>query len=87
MLVASSVDTIIVPRESSWFGFYADNSTSEIVPLRQSDLYKQDRLGLRALDRAGKLHFAKVDCRHRDVPAAACKLQVWDGATRAPFWS
>ena len=83
VLVASSADTIIVPRESSWFGFYADNSTSEIVPLRQSDLYKHDRLGLRALDRAGKLHFAKVDCRHREVPAAACKLQVWDGATRA----
>jgi len=27
VLVRSSVDTIIVPRTSSWFGFYAPNST------------------------------------------------------------
>ena len=34
MLVISSDDTIIVPRESSWFGFYAPNSTEQIVPLQ-----------------------------------------------------
>ena len=34
VLVISSDDTIIVPRESSWFGFYAPNSTEQIVPLQ-----------------------------------------------------
>jgi len=82
VLVASAADTIIVPRESSWFGFYAPNSTSEILPLRQSALYRQDRLGLRALDRAGKLHFASCECKHREVPSETCRLQVWDAATK-----
>lgn len=40
------------PRESSWFGFW-DGDT--VVPLRQQRLYREDWLGLRALDRAGRL--------------------------------
>lgn len=82
VLVASAADTIIVPRESSWFGFYAPNSTTDIEPLRKSSLYTKDLIGLRALDRAGKLHFASCDCKHREVPTEACKLQVWDDVTK-----
>ena len=109
MLVISSDDTIIVPRESSWFGFYAPNSTEQIVPLQvhardrprparpparpliltaaapsaqRSPLYTSDLIGLRALDRGGRLHFAACDCKHIEVPTERCRLQVWDQATR-----
>lgn len=107
VLVISSDDTIIVPRESSWFGFYAPNSTEQIVPLQvrarlpdrparqparpltaaappaqRSPLYTSDLIGLRALDRGGRLHFAACDCKHIEVPTERCRLQVWDQATR-----
>lgn len=36
ILVASTIDQIIVPRESQWFGFFKPNSTTEIVPLHQA---------------------------------------------------
>ena len=82
VLVASTADTIIIPRESSWFAFYAPNSTSEVLPLRQSELYTKDLIGLRTLDRTGRLHFASCHCRHREVPTDLCRLQVWDRASR-----
>jgi hypothetical protein len=80
--VASTIDQIIVPRESQWFGFFKPNSTTEIIPLHQSPLYTEDWIGLRALERAGKLHFASCACHHRDVPSDRCRVQVWDKATR-----
>jgi len=81
--VASSVDLIIVPRESQWFGFFKPNSTTEILPLHQSPLYTDDWIGLRALDKAGKLHFASCACHHRDVPSDRCRVQIWDRLTRS----
>lgn len=80
--MASTIDQIIVPRESQWFGFFKPNSTTEVVPLHQSALYNEDWIGLRALERAGKLHFASCACQHRDVPSDRCRVQVWDRATR-----
>ena len=57
-------DTIIVPRLSSWFGFFRENSTEEVEPLFDSRLYSEDWLGLRALHSSGRLHFAECDCMH-----------------------
>uniref|UniRef100_A0A1L8DPR4 Palmitoyl-protein thioesterase 1 n=2 Tax=Nyssomyia neivai TaxID=330878 RepID=A0A1L8DPR4_9DIPT len=42
-------DTIVQPKESSWFGFYAPGSDEEIVPLEKSRIYQEDRLGLKSL--------------------------------------
>ncbi|XP_059618831.1 palmitoyl-protein thioesterase 1 [Phlebotomus argentipes] len=42
-------DTIVQPVESQWFGFYAPGSDKEILPLKQSRIYLQDRLGLRSM--------------------------------------
>lgn len=49
VLVHSLIDDIIVPRESTMWSFYADNSTSILVSLRESILYKEDLIGLRYL--------------------------------------
>jgi len=53
-------DTVVVPRESEWFGFFKDGSISEKLTLQQMPIYQQDWIGLRALDSQGKLHF--LDC-------------------------
>jgi palmitoyl-protein thioesterase len=31
--VKASKDTVVIPKESEWFGFYADNSLEEVRPL------------------------------------------------------
>lgn len=39
-------DTIVVPRESQWFEFYAPGQDTDIVSLRNSRLYTNVRLTL-----------------------------------------
>jgi len=57
-------DSMVQPRESEWFGFYAPGQDVQVLPLRNTTLYKEDWLGLAKLDAAGKLHFLSVDGDH-----------------------
>ena len=63
LLIKGTQDTIISPRESSWFEFY-DKKGEKIVPLKQSDFYKDDYLGIKALDEQKKLIFATFNQKH-----------------------
>ena len=63
LLVKGSLDTIISPRESSWFEFY-DKKGEKIVPLKQSDFYINDYLGIKALDQKNKLKFVTFNQKH-----------------------
>ena len=62
-LIRSKDDSIIVPKESSWFMFY-DESGKNIVPLEESEFYKKDFIGLRKLNEEGKLSFAEFRDDH-----------------------
>lgn len=64
VLVQFLQDEMVVPRESSLFGFYKAGQTNEIVPLRKSRLYLEDRLGLRALNESERLKMISVPGRH-----------------------
>lgn len=64
VLVQFNGDEMVVPRESSLFGFYAPGQTKYIVPLEESPLYLEDRIGLRKLDETGRLHQIKVPGNH-----------------------
>lgn len=55
VMVKFTGDTIVDPVESEWFGFFAYGDISRIVPLEESRLYKEDRLGLKALDESKRL--------------------------------
>lgn len=37
-------DSMVVPRESEWFGFYAPGQDVEVLPLQQTQLYLEVRL-------------------------------------------
>ena len=63
LLVKGSKDNTITPRESSWFEFY-DKKGQKIVPLRQSDFYKKDYLGIKTLDQKKKLIFVSIAQDH-----------------------
>lgn len=57
VMVKFDGDSIVQPRETEWFGFYAPGQAKKLLTLQQSAIYKQDRLGLKKMDEAGKLVF------------------------------
>ncbi|KAK2155923.1 hypothetical protein LSH36_227g06063 [Paralvinella palmiformis] len=64
VMVMFNNDTMVQPKQTEWFGFYKPGQDKELYTLRQSTLYIEDRLGLRAMDSQGKLHFLSVDGDH-----------------------
>jgi len=63
-LVMFSQDTMIVPKETAQFGFYADSSKKTITKLADSDVIKSDLIGLKALSDAGKIHYHEINGDH-----------------------
>ena len=57
MLLKSSIyqDETVIPRDSGHFDFYADGQDMELLPLRESQIYIEDWIGLRELDETGRL--------------------------------
>lgn len=56
-------DTTSIPKESAWFSEV--NATSgEVTPLKERKLYKDDWLGLKALDEEKRLDFKTVPGQH-----------------------
>ena len=61
--IKGKYDTVITPKDSSWFEFY-DEEGREIVPLNQSDFYINDNIGLRKLMEEGKVSFVEFNEEH-----------------------
>ncbi|XP_021230980.1 palmitoyl-protein thioesterase 1 [Numida meleagris] len=57
-------DTMVDPPISEWFGFYKSGQAKDTIPLKETLLYKEDRLGLQQMDKAGKLVFLGVEGDH-----------------------
>lgn len=62
-LIKNKADSVITPRDSSWFMFY-DFEGNKIVPLEESDFYKSDYIGLRKLNEEGKVIFTEFEGEH-----------------------
>jgi palmitoyl-protein thioesterase len=60
VLVLFTEDTMVQPRTSQWFGFYRDGQDQQLVDMRDTNLYKQDWIGLKELDTQNKIKF--VEC-------------------------
>ncbi|KAI1134407.1 alpha/beta-hydrolase [Hypoxylon sp. FL0543] len=57
-------DTTVIPKETGWF---EEVNGTEITPLRARKLYSEDWIGLRALDRKGRLHFKTTPGEHMRI--------------------
>jgi len=68
VLVKFLQDSMVVPRDSAWFGYYTPGQDKTIRDLKDSPLYTEDRLGLKSLDQQGKLHFMSIDGDHLQIP-------------------
>lgn len=56
-----SDDQTVVPRESSWFGWW---NGQRMEHLREQPIYREDWIGLRRLDERGRLFFEEIPGEH-----------------------
>ena len=64
VLVKFAEDSTVVPRGTEWFEFYELGQAQKMLPYNQTDLYKEDWIGLKTLDEQGKLDFLTSDGDH-----------------------
>jgi len=57
-------DTTVVPRDSAWFSFY--NGT-DLLDLKDQPIYTEDWIGLKQLDKEGKLVFESAPGEHMQI--------------------
>lgn len=64
VLVKSLQEDIVDPADSCHFGCYKNNCRTEVIDMFHSDLYIQDRIGLKTLYESGRLHLKTANCTH-----------------------
>jgi len=64
VMVKFENDTVVVPRESEWFEYYAPGEDKNIVSLYQSPIYTEDWIGLKELDQNNRLTFLQTEGNH-----------------------
>lgn len=67
VLIMFEHDTVLIPRETAWFGYYPDGDFSVILPVNETALYKEDWIGLKTLDDAGKVKYVSVPGNHLGI--------------------
>lgn len=70
-----SEDTMIYPKETAWFQSL-DSKGKKVVPLEDSDFYKQDFIGLKSLKEAGKAEFVEWEGDHLQFSITQLNEQV-----------
>ena len=57
-------DTMVQPKETSWFQFYKKGQDVEVEKFEESDIYTKDLLGLQQMHKQGKLVFLESPGNH-----------------------
>ncbi|RAL44521.1 hypothetical protein DM860_011798 [Cuscuta australis] len=76
VLIMFEHDTVLIPKETSWFGYYPDGSFEPVLPPKQTSLYIEDWIGLKTLDDAGRVKFVNVSGGHLGISASDMKKHV-----------
>ncbi|XP_054809181.1 uncharacterized protein LOC129311158 [Prosopis cineraria] len=76
VLIMFEHDTVLIPKETAWFGYYPDGSFSPVVPPQKTKLYIEDWIGLRKLDEEGRVQFISVEGRHLGISREDMKKHV-----------
>uniref|UniRef100_A0A2N9FXH4 Palmitoyl-protein thioesterase 1 n=1 Tax=Fagus sylvatica TaxID=28930 RepID=A0A2N9FXH4_FAGSY len=69
-------DSVLVPKETSWFGYYPDGAFDPILPAQETLLYIEDWIGLKTLDEAGKVKFINVSGGHLEISQSDMKTYI-----------
>ncbi|KAI4327159.1 hypothetical protein L6164_019654 [Bauhinia variegata] len=76
VLIMFENDTVIIPKETAWFGYYPDGLFKPVLPPQQTQLYIEDWIGLRSLDEAGRVQFISVGGGHLGISQQDMKKYV-----------
>ncbi|KAH1073411.1 hypothetical protein J1N35_025739 [Gossypium stocksii] len=67
VLIMFEDDTVLIPKETAWFGYFPDGAFEPVLPVQETKLYKEDWTGLKTLDEAGKVKFVNVSGNHLQI--------------------
>ncbi|KAM3262468.1 hypothetical protein ACQJBY_052911 [Aegilops geniculata] len=76
VLIMFENDTILIPRETSWFGYYPDGAFDPVLPPQQTKLYQEDWIGLKALDDVGRVKFVSVARDHLGISKSDMRKHI-----------
>ncbi|KAG2672140.1 hypothetical protein I3760_13G026000 [Carya illinoinensis] len=76
VLIMFEQDTVLVPKETSWFGYFPDGAFDPILPAQETLLYTEDWIGLKILDEAGKVKFINVSGGHLQISQSDMKEYI-----------
>ncbi|OIV92785.1 hypothetical protein TanjilG_00919 [Lupinus angustifolius] len=76
VLIMFEEDTVLIPKETSWFGYYPDGAFDPILPPQQTKLYTEDWIGLKTLNEAGRVKFIRASGGHIGISDTDMKNYV-----------
>ncbi|RDX77013.1 Palmitoyl-protein thioesterase 1, partial [Mucuna pruriens] len=76
VLIMFEQDGVLIPKETSWFGYYPNGYFKPVLSPQSTELYIEDWIGLRTLNEAGKVHFISVQGKHLTISPKDMKKHV-----------
>eukprot|EP00850_Spirogloea_muscicola_P010541 SM000062S19927 [mRNA] locus=s62:398979:401594:+ [translate_table: standard] len=76
VLVKFEDDSVIIPPETAWFGYYAPNSLDKVLHFEQTDLYLEDWIGLRKLHETHRVTFVAAPGNHLAITNKLIKKHI-----------
>ncbi|XP_017634403.1 uncharacterized protein LOC108476642 isoform X2 [Gossypium arboreum] len=76
VLIMFEHDTVLIPKETSWFGYYPNGAFKPVVRPQETKLYSEDWIGLKTLDDAGKVLYVNVSGGHLGISKEDMKKHV-----------
>ena len=76
VMIWSSQDTTVTPPESAKFSFY--DKDYSVIDIRNTELYRNDLLGLKYLDDNDSFHIHETNCSHVEHRDPVCYTQLYE---------
>uniref|UniRef100_A0A7N0VHU3 Uncharacterized protein n=1 Tax=Kalanchoe fedtschenkoi TaxID=63787 RepID=A0A7N0VHU3_KALFE len=76
VLIMCEQDDVLIPKETSWFGYYPDGAFKPVLRPQETKLYTEDWIGLRTLDEAGKVKYISVPGGHVGISVSDMKTHI-----------
>ncbi|XP_056165186.1 uncharacterized protein LOC115678196 [Syzygium oleosum] len=76
VLIMFEQGTVLIPKETSWFGYYLDGTFDTVLPTQETELYTKDWIGLKTLDKAGKVKFINVSRNNLQISLAGMQKYI-----------
>ncbi|KAI4338786.1 hypothetical protein MLD38_023799 [Melastoma candidum] len=76
VLIMFEQDKVLIPKETSLFGYYPDGTEDVVLPAQETKLYTEDWIGLKTLDEAGKVQYINVSGGHLDISEIDMKKYI-----------